>query len=492
MGKVYCGIDLGTSSVKAATFNQKFQLLNRESLSYQLYSSQKNQAELDPEEVYNETLKCLKNLHNKTTRDFKFISISSALHSLIAVDREYNPLTGCLTWADTRAMEFKDSLQDLYNEYNLYQKTGCPPHAMYYPAKILWINNYRPEVFSETEKFITIKEYILKKMTGEEYVDFSLASAGGLLNLRTKNWERTLLNYLNITPGHFGELVDAKKIVPTKPQVQDEINTDAPVIMGSGDGPLANLGAGAYRNNDYVVTIGSSGAIRIFSDNPVLDKEMRTWCYMLDKDVFLPGGAINNGGIVLDWLKNNLFLRDISNKQFYNELENILAEVPPGSGGLIFLPFLSGERSPNWKASARGILVGMSLEHKQEEIIKAAVEGILFRMYSVFEALKELKEEEGKIIASGGFTGSESWLQMLADVFDRKVISYEKYEASSAGAAMVGSLACGDFSNHGEIKPEFDIKTIKEPDKKTHEDYMEIYQKHKDIYEANSKFFGKL
>lgn len=489
MEEIYCGIDLGTSSVKGATFNKKFQLLSKNKENYKLYSNKKNQAELDPEEVYQKTIKCLKFLQKKSSKDFEFISISSALHSLIAVDEEYNPLTGCLTWADTRAKEFKSSLKSLYEEHGLYQKTGCPPHAMYSPAKILWMQKYHPQSFSQTNKFITIKEYVLKKMTGKEYVDFSLASAGGLLNLKEKKWEPILLDHLNISLNQLGKLVDVNKIVEIKPNVQSAINTEAPVVVGSGDGPLANLGVGAYKNNDYVVTIGSSGAIRIFSDKPIFDDEMRTWCYMLDKYTYLPGGAINNGGIVLDWLKNKLFSTEVSDEKFYSELEDVLRKVPAGSEGVFFLPFLTGERSPNWNASSKGVIFGLSLEHDQKNIIKSAVEGILFRLYSVFKALKSINEEEADIIASGGFTGSEMWLQMLADLFGQKVIAYADYEASSAGAAMVGARALGNLNNFNEIRPCFEVETIKNVNLDAHKKYQELYYNHKEVYDYNSNMF---
>jgi len=492
MIEVYCGIDIGTSSVKAATFDREFNLIDRVKRNYSLYSDKKNRAELDPEEVYQETLNCLTSLKQSMKGDFKFISLSSALHSLIAVKENYKPLTRCMTWADSRAMEFKTQLEEFYSLHSLYEITGCPPHAMYFPAKILWLKKYRPEIFAKTYKFITIKEYIIKKMTGKEIVDYSLASAGGLLNLAEKTWEDILLDYLEITTDHLGKLVDAQESSKISREVREKIKTEAQLVTGSGDGPLANLGVGALRENDYVVTIGSSGAIRIFSKKPILDEKKRTWCYMLDKDIYLPGGAINNGGIVLSWLKENMFKNSEPDEIFYNKIDNILKELPPGSGGLLFLPFLSGERSPNWNSSARGIMIGLGLEHDQKNIVKAALEGITFRMYSVFKALEDLGGRKAKIIASGGFTGSEPWLQLLADVFDRKVVAYEKYEASAAGAAMIGAVACDDFSHYKEISPEFSIKTVKTPRPKIKQKYDKIYPLHNQIYDSNKKFFDKM
>ncbi len=495
MEELYCGTDIGTSSVKIIVFDKNFKPLYKVINSYELISREKNRAELNPDEVYNAVIKGLRECYEKVKGmgRLKFISFSSALHSMIAVDESFNPLTNCITWADTRAMEFNDMLEDYYNENDIYNKTGCLPHAIYMPAKILWLKKYKPDVYEKTEKFITIKEYVIKKITGKAVVDYSLASGSGILNIHHKDWEQNLLNYLGLKKENFSCVIDGKVILKMKEEVTKIIGGDIPLVIGSGDGPLANLGAGALSGNKYVATIGSSGAVRVFSNSPVLDPKAKTWCYMLDKDIYLPGGAINNGGIVLQWLKDNLFDGFKGEEDdFYSLINNYVKEIPPGSRGLIFLPFLTGERSPNWNPYARGLIIGLSLAHTNRDLAKAAMEGILFRMNSIILALEDLMFECDEVLANGGFTRSEAWLQMMADVFGKKVISYKDHEASATGAAMIGAVACGDYPDYTSIKAEFEIDSIKLPDPDRHKKYRSIFELHERIYDRNREFFQEI
>jgi len=495
MEELYCGTDIGTSSVKTVIFDQDFKPLFQEVNSYELISQEKNRAELDPEEVYRAVLKSLNDCQEKVRnagKKLKFIAFSSALHSLIAVDDTFTPLTNCITWADTRAMEFHDQLASYYKENDIYNKTGCPPHAIYMPAKILWFKKYARSIYEKTSKFITIKEYIIYKFTGEAVVDYSLASGGGLLNIHQKDWEEGLLNYLEIDRDRLSQLIDGKVILKMNRQTQEDIGADIPLVVGSGDGPLANLGTGSYRENRYVATIGSSGAIRVFAEKPVLDSQTRTWCYMLDEDNYLPGGAINNGGIVLQWLRDNLFNDNSSEENFFNLVNDYLKEVPPGSRGLLFLPFLTGERSPNWNSFARGLIIGLGLSHTRKDITRAAMEGILFRMYSVILALESNIHECREILANGGFTRSESWLQMMADIFGTRVISYKDHEASATGAAFMGAVAFGIYNDYQSIKPYLEIKTIKVPDLERNKIYKHLYFLHEKVYNKNKDLFKEL
>ncbi len=496
MEELYCGTDIGTSSVKTVIFDKNFIPLYKEVNSYELISQQKNRAELNPDEVYEAVLKSLADCNKKVKeagKKLKFIAFSSALHTLIAVDDSYKPLTNCITWADTRAMEFHDLLEP-YNAANkLYYKTGCPPHAIYMPAKILWLKKYSPEVYKKTSKFITIKEYIIARLSGESVVDYSLASGGGLLNIHKKDWEEKLLDYLEIDRSNLSELVDSKTIIKMSKSAQELIGDNIPLVVGSGDGPLANLGSGSLQENKYVATIGSSGAVRVFARKPVLDPVSRTWCYMLDEDIYLPGGAINNGGIVLQWLKDNFFPDYYTEKDdFFEVINNYVDKVPPGSNGLLFLPFLTGERSPNWNSFARGLIIGLGLNHTKKDLTKAAMEGILFRMYSIILALEDMMHECNEVLASGGFTNSEAWMQMMADVFGTRIISYREHEASATGAAFMGAVACGIYDDYNSIKPGFEINTIKEPDREHNKQYNYLFKLHEKVYNNNKDFFKEL
>lgn len=495
MNELFCGFDLGTSSVKAAAFNQNFEQLFEVQKPLSLISKKESQAELDPVEVYEKTLALLEELSAKAERRKKkidFISFSSALHSLIAVDKNFEPVTGCLTWADSRSQSVVSELEDIYQSRDIYSRTGCPLHAMYMPAKIFWLKKNKPEVFAAADKFISIKEYIIYQLTGEKAVDYSLAGASGMFDIRNFCWEQNLLEFLELREDYFNRAVDGKLVLELRKEICDKLKSEPRVVLGSGDGPLANLGAGAYKNNEFVLTIGTSGAVRAFSNVPVIDDLKRTWCYLLDEDVFLIGGAINNGGLVLQWLRKLLYDDKVEKERFYEDIDHYIKSIEPGSEKLMFLPFLAGERSPNWDASMRGILLGLSLNHDRQQIIKAGLEGIVYRVYAVFNALEDLLKRQKRVIATGGFSRSESWLQLLADIFGREVISLKSFDASTLGAARLGAVARGYYDSYLEIDPDWAEVSIKLPDREKHKKYQQLYSLHEEIYRNNKQVFARL
>ena len=491
MQKVYIGCDIGTFSVMTVIYNENFKQINKLSQKYSLISNKKNQAELDPNKVYNavkQTLETAIKECNDFNLKIEFISFSSALHSLIIVDKSNQPLTNCLTWADTRAKETCSDLKNFYKDNKIYSKTGCPLHSLYLPVKILWFKQNKQEIFKRAYKFISIKEFVIYKLTGEYAIDYSVASGSGLLNINKKEWDNGLLNFLEIKQKQLSKLVDSHKIL----QIKNDHFTgqNIPLVIGGGDGPLANLGEMALSKNQFVATLGTSGAIRVFSDKPVIDYDNQsTWCYMLDHETYLPGGAINNGGIVIEWLRKNFF-ENIDN--YYEIVDEYIEEVPVGSKNLFFLPFLTGERSPNWDPNARGIIFGLDYNHSKKEIIKSAVEGISFRMRTIKEALESKSSICSEVVLNGGVTQSEPWVQLLSDIFNAKIIIHENKEAAALGAAILGSVAIGLYDSYNSINYSPKIKLVKEPNKKLVAKYNQLYLFHKELYESNKNLFSKI
>ena len=487
MKTVYIGSDIGTSSVKTVIYDKNFKQIDKISQKYSLISNQKNQAELDPDEVYNSVIKTLETVIQKCNNsNFKveFISFSSALHSMIIVDENNQPLTNCLTWADTRAKDISGDFKAFYKNNSVYSRTGCPYHSIYLPAKILWFKQNKTDIFNQAEKFISIKEYIIYKLTKKYSIDYSVASGSGLLNINNKKWDNKLLSFLGIDKSQLSRLVDIYKTYKIK---NTELLKGIPLVVGGGDGPLANLGEQALAKNQFAATLGTSGAIRVFSDRPVIDADKQSiWCYLLDKNTYLPGGAINNGGIVLEWIKKNFFE---SADDYYKLIDQYIDEVPTGSKDLFFLPFLTGERSPNWNPDARGIIFGLDYNHSKKELIKAAIEGISYRMRTIKEALEANSSTCNEIILNGGATQSKPWMQLLADIFNARVIVHENEEAAALGAAMIGVVALGIYDDYNSIEFDHEKRIVLEPDKKSAKKYNQLYKFHKELYDNNQHLF---
>jgi len=256
------------------------------------------------------------------------------------------------------------------------------------------------------------------------------------------------------------------------------IDENTPVVVGASDGVLSNLGVNSYKKGEVAVTIGTSGAIRTVIDKPRTDYKGRIFCYVLDEEHYVIGGPVNNGGVILRWLRDELLASEVETAKRlgvdpYDVLTKIASRVKPGADGLIFHPYLAGERAPLWNANARGSFFGLTLSHQKEHMIRAALEGVLYNLYTVYLALVEVMNETPNTIkATGGFAKSEVWRQMMADIFDTDVIVPESYESSCLGACVLGLKALGDIEDYSMIENMVGTTHAHQPN----QDTVNIYQ----------------
>jgi gluconokinase len=332
---------------------------------------------------------------------------------------------------------------------------------MYPMTKIAWLLKQQPETARRSTRFGSIKDYVFSLLTGEWVVDRSIASGSGLYNLWKLEWDQELKQFLGISEDSLPRVVSTTYSRPLSSEATRRTGLPAgiPVVIGAGDGVLVNVGIGAVRPGQMSATIGTSGAVRMLSDRPQTDERGRTWCYNLTDTRWVLGGAINNGGIVLRWLRDNFAPAELLEAEKrgvdpYDLLTSAASKIPPGSDGLILLPFLLGERAPNWNADARGVLFGLTLRHGRDHLVRAVLEGVCYRMNSILLALEQVAGAVREIRVSGSFTNSEFWLQMLADVFGRTVNLPRINEGAAFGAAVLGFISAGvlhDIADTGDL-----------------------------------------
>ncbi|MDF2815111.1 MAG: gluconokinase, partial [Paenibacillus sp.] len=279
--------------------------------------------------------------------------------------------------------------------------------------------------------------------------------------------------------------------------------SDTPFVVGASDGVLANLGAGAFEPGVYSVTIGTSGAVRGTVREPLTDPEGRLFCYALKEDFWVVGGAINNGGIMFRWVRDQLATLEAEEGRKrgmdpYDYLTEIASTVHAGSDGLIFLPLLAGERAPYWNANARGLFFGLSLFHEKKHMIRSVMEGVMFRIHSVVQALEDVGGPTKEIRASGGFARSSFWLSMMADVLGNPVTVPPSVESSGLGAAQLALLATGETRDFSSIHEWVNGGGRYEPNA-TNTDvynqltpiYRQVYKQMKDPFDAIAAFQKK-
>lgn len=421
------------------------------------------------------------------------------MHSLICLNDQHEPISPSITWADGRSVEQANRLKASFGK-DLYLKTGTPIHPMSPLTKLIWMKETNYEPYHQAAKFVSIKEYLLQKWFGQFIVDYAIASASGLFNIHTFKWEKEALQAAGISKEQLSEPVPSTAICQgLAPELAEQFRLpkDIPFVIGSSDGPLANLGIGAINPGDVAITIGTSGAIRQMSAKPQTDELQEIFCYGVTKDLWIMGGPTNNGGIVFQWLKEVLGEKEVQQALAtggspYELLTQLAQGVKPGADGLLFLPFLNGERAPYWDANARGSFIGLTLSHQKPHMIRAGLEGVIFSMYSIGEALERLAGSPANIFASGGFARSPLWLQILTDIFGHEVQVPVSHQSSAWGAAWFGLYALGEVSSLSAIKESIPMKETYTPNSVNHDFYNELYQTYSQLYFALKPHFSEL
>lgn len=485
MMKYMIGADIGTTSTKAVLYDLKGQVKAYANVGYPLYQTTPDMAEEDPAEIFDAVIEVLGQVMRKgqvKPGELQGVSFSAAMHSLILMDAQNQPLTRAITWADNRAAKASDTLNANGLGQAIYQHTGTPIHPMAPLSKIIWLQEEHPELCEQTVQYIDIKTYIFQRLFHTYQMDYSIASATGLFNIFNLDWDKQALEVAGITRNQLPELVEPTDQItgldPIYSQVTG-IGTEVPFIFGASDGVLSNLGVNAIDPGVLAVTIGTSGAVRVVVDHPVVDPNGRLFCYALTKDKWVVGGPVNNGGIIFRWVRDQLFAPEkLTAEQMrvstYDILTQIAEKIPAGSDGLLFHPYLGGERAPIWDADARGSFFGLTRQHTRAHMVRAALEGIVYNLYMVMLMIEGVTGKPQRIQATGGFARSELWRQMLADVFEQDVTIPESFESSCLGAAVLGMQSLGLVDDLSAVKEMIGVTNVHHPQTANFEVYREL------------------
>jgi gluconokinase len=467
------GCDIGTTNVKAVAFDSvSGNILASHSIGYDMVHPHPDWSEQDADEIFDATCQSLKAVFTAQANDKLLgVSFSAAMHGLMALDHKGKRLTNLIIWADNRSSEIAASLKKSKVGKRIYKQNGTPIHAMTPLCKLMWMKQNQPDVFRGAGKFGGIKEYVILRLTGQFLVDYSIASATGLFDIRDLKWDENTLKRVGVKVGKLPQAVSPYHVVTLPEGNLAGLPAGAPLIMGASDGCLANLGSGAIGADAMAVTIGTSAAVRISLGKAYSDPEMRTFCYLLDEMTYIVGGPSNNGAVVFEWLMNTFFANEA-----YETVFKEAALIKPGSDGLLFYPYLLGERAPLWSSEVRGGFSGIDIQHTRSHFARAVMEGILFNLISIAGVLLQMQEID-TIYANGGFAKSTVWVQMLADIFGKKVVLNETVETGAAGAAMMGLKALGIYKEYAEMKAFTLVGQEFDADPAVHEKYKTASEK---------------
>ena len=484
-------IELGTNAVRVYAFDLKGATIGFAKGSYPTFHPVADYSEQDPEQIFITMLYVLKNFLSEKIHPKKYkvhsICFSASMHSMLAIDKHGVPLGNAITWADNRGKKEAQNLQASPLAETIYEATGTPIHPMSPLIKITWMKNQDSEKFDRTYKFLSIKSYIIQQLTGSYVIDYSLASATGLLDIHKRQWDHTALAHAGITTGQLPELVPIDyNLGKLQPQYRISLGlpADTKILVGSSDGCFATLGAGIWENGKATVTIEDSAAVRVVGTEVLKDKKGRFFNYILNDRDYISGGPSNNGGVVFEWFAKQFgdFKNAYDIESCMDDLIAEAATVEPGSEGLLFLPYLLGERAPIWNANARGVFFGMNINHEKKHFTRAMIEGILYEMYSIGKMLQEY-HTINCISVNGSFATIPFCTQVLADIFNKPVGISANANSVSLGAYLLCATEMGVFQNLDEAAKSIALPDMYKPNKSNHG----VYAKYFGIFEKLSR-----
>ena len=487
MRELVIGLDLGTTSVKAVAFARNGKVIYEAEQLINTFYPEASYVEQDPEEVEMKSRLVLQKVLAQTTNERVLaIGISCAMHSLICVNKKGEPLSPMLIWSDGRSSDLVKNLSEDEKQH-IYSRTGTPIHPMAPIWKLKWMmdNQYSP--YTEARFYLSMKDYLLYQWTGELVTDYSMASASGLMNIHGLHWDKDALEIAGVKEEQLPRIVPPTHILDTiKDSVKQQLKwpNETKLVIGAADGQLANLGNGAIEAGEVAVTVGTSGAIRQMIEGQHVNENGETFSYAFTDQSSIIGGPTNNGGIALQWLKDVM--------EFQGSHEEFLAgaeRIKLGSEGLLFIPYINGERAPVWNQQARGNFFGLSITHQREHLVRAVLEGIVFNLYKIGKSLEDIAGKPKTISVNGGLSKSPLWVQIMADVFGQEIQLAETHHAAAWGAAWTALVAIQEEPSFTAIKQHIPIEKWIQPNKENHQQYMTIFNKYDQLAKEISKYF---
>jgi gluconokinase len=442
-------VDVGSSSVRASFFDAEGgSLKGTESRRpHKFVFSAEGHVEADAdalarlvETCIDESLQRLSDLALDPT--VVAVSFCSFLHGMIGADDEGRALTPLMTWADTRSADQAARLSTMLDPGQVLQRTGCPLHPAYFPAKILWIRESRPQLFEQVDWWCSIGEYCIRRFTGRKSCSLSMASAFGLLNRRTSGWDEELLRTLGLEEDRFSPLADmdspARNLLSPFTERWPGLR-DAAWLPALGDGICSSVGCGCAVPRRSTLMIGTTGALRAMRPLGDFHIPAGLWCYRMNRKWEQVGGVLGDGGNLFEWLRGTLNVGLNPER-----IDNAILAAKPAGHGVVVLPFFTGERSTGWNPRARGTVSGLRLETSPLDILQASMEAVAYRFLAIMQVLRPVAPAVEEVICTGAaLLHSASWGQILADVLELPLGCADEPEASSRGAALLALEALG-------------------------------------------------
>lgn len=485
------GIDIGTSGTKVIAIDETGKVVASASAEYPLLTPRPLWAEQHPQDWWEATRTCVGSiLNNVAAEDIAGIGLSGQMHGLVMLDEKNEVLRPAILWCDQRTQAQCDYITETVGRSTLVEETCNPVLTGFTAPKIIWARDNEPQIFKQARMHLLPKDYIRFKLTGEFATEVSDASGTSLLNVPERRWSAPVLQKLGIPIEHLPRVYESYEVSGKISRAGAEatgLKEGTPVVGGGGDQAAGAVGNGIVQSGIISVTTGTSGVVFAFADKPTVDPDLRvhTFCHAVPGKWHVMGVMLSAGGS-LRWYRDNLGAPEMRVAKLmdidpYELIAREAATVAPGAEGLLFLPYLTGERTPHPDPQARGAFVGLTLRHTKAHMARAVLEGVAFGLRDSLEILKDMNVSIGNVRASGGGARSEIWRQIHADVFRFPMSTINSDEGPALGVALLAGVGAGVYSSVEEACSTVIKVTSSTP---IDTDAADVYDKYYDVYRA--------
>ncbi len=496
--------DIGTSGNKATLFSAEGDLVKSSTVSYGTHYFNDTWVEQEAEDWWRAVCESSRGLIHDTgidAKDIAAVSFSGQMMGCLCVDQEGRPLRPSIIWADSRAQKQVRQIEREISQKEFYHISGHRNTASYGIQKLMWIRENEPETYKKTYKVLNAKDYIVLKLTGKFYTEPSDANSFGCFDLKNFQWSDRILKCTGIDREKLPEIVPSTYVaggVTEQAARQTGLTKGTPVVMGGGDGVVANIGCGSIAPGKTYCCMGTSAWITTTTDQPVFDEEMRTvtWAHVIP-GLYAPNGTMQYAGGSYSWVKNVICTTEteLAKKKGtspYDEMNRLVKESPIGAGGVMFLPYMLGERAPRWDPYAKGAWLGLKPENTRGDMVRSVLEGITMNLSVCLDILRTKTVIE-EITVVGGGAKSEIWQQIMADIYNARIkVPRLLEEGGSMGAAVIGGVGAGIYPDFSAIERFMKLDKVQTPKKESVETYREIKKNFDQYYFALKDVFEEI
>jgi xylulokinase len=499
------GCDIGTSGTKAILISESGKIVAKVMVEYPLLTPHPGWAEQHPDTWVKAAFAAIAGVVRKAgvfANDVKGLGFSGQMHSSVFLDKDGKVLRPALLWCDTRTHEECLEITRKVGLSNLRKWVSNPALEGFTLPKILWVKKHEPKIYAKIAQVLMPKDYVRYKLTGVLATEVSDAAGTLYFDVKNRRWSKEILNRLGISPLWFPQVVESQQICGhLTPSASKALGLKAgtPVVGGGADNTCGAVGNGIIQTGDVMASIGTSGVFFAHSDKVKVDPLLRahSFCHSVPKKWYLMGVMLS-AGFSLRWYRDGLGLteKQLGEKKGidpYNVLSNLAKKAPEGSEGLLFLPYLMGERTPHKDPNARGAFVGISARHSRAHFARAVFEGITFGMRDSLEIFRELKVPIRRVVATGGGAVNPFWRQMQADIYGKEVVTVSGGEGPAFGAAILAMVGTGLHPSISSACAKLvRVSTKTQPKASSVRRYNEWYGEFKKLYPALRESFGSI